>query len=136
MKLPRISEQFVVITPYTVCSTSYTSSSISTSITPSFIYSYQCGSQILMNYVPTILAKYTISGILLPILKVTALLLSPTSWIRNTWVVRKLLLQKTSNSMHNDELLDDLVAREFRTYRLLGNTVIDVLMLLTYGILA
>ena len=141
-EIPRLSEQYVAITPLTTCSqfgqcsTSYVSSAISTSITPSFIYSYQCGSQILINYVPTILAKYTISGILLPILKVIVLMLSPTSWIRNTWVVQKFLLPYTSSSMHKDKLLDDLMAREFRTYRLLGTTVIDVLMLLTYGILA
>jgi hypothetical protein len=136
--IPTINESYDGLTASATCVNSFCKLSyvpfpISQSIKSSWIYSYQCGFSILTNYVPAVLAKYTIAGVLLPILKLILLSLPTSSWMRSVWLV-KMLLPYTLNAMPEDDLLDNANRRQFRTYRYLSNSMIDVLMLFTYGI--
>ena len=66
-------------------------------------------------------------------MKLMLLSLPPSSWMRNVKLA-KMLLPYTLNAMPGDDLLDNIDRRQFRTYRYLSNSMIDVLMLFTYGI--
>jgi hypothetical protein len=122
-----------------ICPITFTSTIISQSITPSWIYGYQCGVRILTNFVPAVLSAYTLKGILIPLMKLVVLSASPRSWIRNNIVVKKMLLPFTSNAMSEDDLGSDDLGndddKEFRTLRFLSNLVTDLLMIFTYGVL-
>jgi hypothetical protein len=103
------------------------------SITPAWIYGYQCGLTILKNYIPALLSTYTIRGIMMPVLKLLLLPLSPSSPVRNSWIV-KYLLPYTANAIDETEIVKD-DCRELRTLDYLVNLQIDLLMLFTFGII-
>jgi Leucine-rich repeat (LRR) protein len=50
-----------------ICAFSSSSLTIVTSVTPPWLYSYQCSSILLVNYTPVFLFSYAISGILSPV---------------------------------------------------------------------
>jgi hypothetical protein len=43
---------------------------VDTSVVPSWQYSFQCSSSLLQNYIPVLIISYTISGLVLPLLRV------------------------------------------------------------------
>ena len=59
---------------------SIASTSISTTATPSWFYSNQCSSALVVNYAPVLIYSYLTSGIVLPGLKVAANQLDP-DWV-------------------------------------------------------
>jgi Leucine-rich repeat (LRR) protein len=58
----------------------YDAATCYTSVIPSWQYSYQCSSSLLINYTPVLLYSFAISGILLPVTRVFYMQLSST-WI-------------------------------------------------------
>ena len=113
------------------CTAQLQENTVSSFISVSWIYSYQCGSSLLIDFVPAVLAKYTIIGILLPILKLLWLSFSPSGCIRNI-SLSNLILPYTFNSLRDNKLHGN---RQIRTYRYLSNSLIDIIMLFTFGIL-
>ncbi len=99
-----------------------------TSIVPSWIYSYKCGLRVFVSFVPAVLSMYTISGFVMPIVKLMLLRLPHASWIRN-FHLTKLILPYTINALE----ADNVEHREFRTLRYLDGMIIDLCMLFTYG---
>lgn len=133
-----IEENYDGIIPYTYClgfncNNVYDPIRISQFVSPPWVYSYQCGFSILTNYVPVMLSKYTITGIFLPILQLIILYFPPSSWIRNLRF-SKAILPYTSNAVSGDVTLDQNDRRHLLTYRFLSKTLIDVVMLFTFGI--
>jgi hypothetical protein len=54
----------------TVCGSSHNKEiTLSASVVPSWQYSYQCSSSLLVNYTPVLLYSYTITGLLIPVLQ-------------------------------------------------------------------
>ena len=68
-----------------------------TSVVPSWMYSYQCSSALLVNYIPVLLYSYLISGVLMPCLQVVYLRMSPSTLER--WVPRLIIKHFVDNSI-------------------------------------
>jgi hypothetical protein len=55
------------------CSNTYETTTVYSTATPPFIYSYQCGSAILVDFVPVLVYTYVFSSIILPFIRFTFL---------------------------------------------------------------
>jgi hypothetical protein len=55
------------------CGNSYDATTVASTATPPFIYSYQCGSAILVDFVPVLVYTYVFSSIILPFIRFTIL---------------------------------------------------------------
>lgn len=62
--------------------TSYLTVAVETTFNPPFVYSYQCGSALLTNYVPVFLLMYGVSGILVPCVQWLAVILLQHYWYK------------------------------------------------------
>jgi hypothetical protein len=84
---------------YTICNYIEVTQVQTSVLTPPWIYSYQCSSALLNNYIPVLFYVYTLSGLAIPCLQVAAMIaislrpkeLLNSAWLPN-WVVRKLVL--------------------------------------------
>jgi hypothetical protein len=63
-----------------LCSFQFADIPVSTTVVPSWLYSYQCSSSLLINYIPVLLFSFLISGVLQPCLVMTYHQLS-SEWI-------------------------------------------------------
>jgi len=101
-------------------------------ITPNWIYSYSCVSSLFITYIPALLSKYTISGVVMPLFQSFLLSFHRTSSVRNNFIVKK-ILPLTFNNMPEDTIFDK-EERQHRTYQHLSILAVDILMLFTFGI--
>jgi Leucine-rich repeat (LRR) protein len=101
-----------------VCGVAIVSRVLYTHLKPTWRYSYQCGSQLLIDYVPVLMLTYTISGIIAPCLRLGAAYL-PAEWIRryvprvvDEWMLKDSILfqdRVVTELEKKEDLLDELV---------------------------
>jgi Leucine-rich repeat (LRR) protein len=131
-----------------------------TSVTPSWLYSYQCSSRIITNYAPVLMFAYTISGIIIPAFHL--LFLTIPSQIVEKYVPN-FIRKKFMNNMYGSRVqrLDDNVScssnplnppdnleisaqsmidqsrtptRAFNPYTMLSRYLLNVAVLGTFGL--
>jgi Leucine-rich repeat (LRR) protein len=77
-------------------------------LTPPWIYSYQCSSALLINYVPVLLYVYTLSGVVIPLAQIVVMI-SVSMWPKQTltivpaFLIKRLLLIPPSYLYHSQE---------------------------------
>lgn len=87
-----------------VCTTQSSVVDLTTSLIPPWLYSYQCSSSLLSNYVPVLLFSYTMSGIVIPFLKFLAISL-PASYFTVWGVSLDLFGRQANNSIMGNEIV-------------------------------
>jgi hypothetical protein len=122
----------------------YSPEMLSLTMTPPWIYSYQCSSSLVVDYVPVIIVTYAISGAVVPLVKL-ALFMFPSRYLSklralfpakvatllfNTMHVwdRDDVLRLADNNIHNDE--DALI----KVNNIRVKYLLNVAVLLTFGI--
>ena len=112
------------------------SRTVYTTVTPPWLYSYQCSSAVLVNYIPVLLMVQTISGIGMPFLR--WLFAQIPVAVMDTWVSRYY-----SNRMfrglfmlHPETIIYARVPLEnvFDAHILIARTYLNLAMLMTFGI--
>lgn len=69
-----------------VICTEYMGATMETTFNPPFVYSYQCGSALLTNYVPVFLLMYGVGGILVPCVQWLVVILLQHHWYQQMCV--------------------------------------------------
>ncbi len=88
------------------CSFNVITIPVKSSIIPNWVYSYICASNLFITYIPALMSNYTISGVIKPLLQTFLLSFHRTSWVKNHWIVKK-ILPYTLNSIPGDTMETD-----------------------------
>jgi Leucine-rich repeat (LRR) protein len=110
-----------------------------TTVSPTWLYGYQCSSSIITNYTPVLVFAFTISGIVIPACKMLFLRL-PRQLINN-YIPTYIQTAMMSNiytpvvSSSQDALLTDLQSRRpFNPYSILSRSCLNVAVMGTFGL--
>jgi Leucine-rich repeat (LRR) protein len=109
---------------------------VDTSVTPGWVYSYQCSSSLLVNYTSVLLFSFTISGILVPLCHIIYARLTPQQIERFIpKVVRDLVISGTLYDYAYDPNSSAAGQKGlFKSFRLLSRLCMNTGVLITFGL--
>jgi hypothetical protein len=110
--------------------------SVDTSVTPGWVYSYQCGSSLLVNYSSVLLFSFTISGILVPLCQIIHSRLTPPQAEK---IIPKVVRDSVLAGTLYDHAYDpnSTAAEEkgvFQSFRLISKLCMNTGVLITFGL--
>ena len=128
---------------HSVCGmTSLTDNQINTSVSPGWLYSYQCSSALLVNYIPVLVFAFTISGLIEPAVRCLYLQLSVAQVER---LVPSVIREKLAHSINLHQLPAQVssptaagsaivVKPVFSSAQVISQLFVSVAVLMTFGL--
>jgi hypothetical protein len=130
----------ICFTDISQCIQLYENTNITTTVTPTWSYSYQCSSSLLANYLPVLVISVSITGLIIPMSKLI-LLSVPWSFIKK-YAPAFLFVKYFKYSIFGDPLECDCLADGseiernlfFMSNRLMSTQLLNMAIVATFGL--